>query len=259
MLPDELVLCRNLRGASFSGANLQRVVFFGCDVTGALFRGATLNHCSFINCFSVPNGQRVDFAEASLTDTVEIESSISPANAPPHLFRTRWQTEVDSCATQLRSERNDVRWSAATSAAADPSIGRIIYPLLGCLLADDEWDVQSAALRSLAKIRETLTLFPRYDSELVERMLMLLGDASSFVRATAAQLVSVLRPYDDLLRRISNPTAQAPLTALRAAQTLLRLDAAYERLIDVGAIQAQARDGTEEEQLIAGDILESIR
>lgn len=257
-LQDRVLLCCDLRDTLFRGARLERLVFFGCDLTGALFRDATLKDCTFIGCFSLPGGHVVDLAGATLTGSVENESSVTAAGAPEALFKTRWPPSVDSCAMELRSLRNDIRYFAASRAGADITIGRIVYPLLGCLLNDEEWDVRSAALRSLASIRQTLGVFPHYDAELVERMLTLLGDENSFVRATAAELLPVMGPSDDLLRRIVSRTTQTPLTAMLAAQTLLRLNASHRRLIDPGAVEGVAGGGSPEARVVALEVLRNL-
>jgi hypothetical protein len=255
---DQLLLCCDLTGCSFRGADLLRTVFFGCDVSGASFSGASLDSCRFVGCFSMPD-RPADFAATRAT-AVSIEaSSVSTVGSDVSLFMSRWPAEAERCAQELRAERNDSRYYAVKAAHHNVDIGRLVYPLVGIRLSDTEWEVRQAALEALVHIRKELTTLPYFDAEMVAWLLTRLGDPSPFVRAAMVKLLPDLTPSDDTLRSVIGRTADDPLLAMLASYTLLVADPTHRRLVDIGSVLQTARGAASvEARVTAIGVLERL-
>jgi HEAT repeat protein len=145
----------------------------------------------------------------------------------------KWPSEVAKAAADTLSERNDVRYNAAVKLGELDN--PVVAPLLGCLLADKEWDVRAIALEVLGKLRDQE--FRYGDGVLLELMFLCLGDKHSIVRQTAAELVETISPPERVLltsinRMVVGTSDEERLAGLLAAIELCQLDDNYVDLLD---------------------------
>ena len=145
----------------------------------------------------------------------------------------RWPSEVAKAAADTLSERNDVRYNATVKLGELDN--PVVAPLLGCLLADKEWDVRAIALEVLGKLRHQK--FRYGDGVLLELMFLCLGDKHSIVRQTAAELVETISPPERVLltsinRMVVGTSDEERLAGLLAVIELCQLDDNYVDLLD---------------------------
>ena len=210
--PNDTLICCDLRDSQLDGLDLSGVEFFGCRLNGTSFRDAILRETQFIGCFSSDEALPTDFSN-SILENIRVEYSHINFKEPtlgeslwgdrlmvsdlldPRYPIGKWPSEVAELATQTLSEYNDVRYDAAI--ALGELNNPVVTPLLGCLLADPEWEVRSVGLQVLANLRQEQ--FLNRDRCLLEWMFFRLGDEHSIVRHTALELVESISPPDDIL------------------------------------------------------------
>jgi hypothetical protein len=172
--PNDSLICCDLRGCIFDKLDLSGCEFFGCRLNGTSFQGANLHETKFIGCFSDEADRPTDFSNA--IGTVSVEDShinfLSKEHQPnfqnsfwddnlilgdsfPDFMK--WPSEVAKAAADTLSERNDVRYNAAVKLGELDN--PVIAALLGCLLADKEWDVRAITLEVLGKLRHEEFLY----------------------------------------------------------------------------------------------------
>ena len=255
--PNDSLICCDLRGYIFDRLDLSGCEFFGCRLNGTSFQGATLHETKFIGCFSDEADRPTDFRNTIATN-VSVEDShinfLSKEHQPnfhnsfwdddliladtiPQVMK--WPAEVGKAAADTLSERNDVRYNATVKLGEldDP----VVAPLLGCLLADKEWDVRAIALEVLGKLRHQE--FRYGDGVLLELMFLCLGDKHSIVRQTAAELVETISPPKHVLltsinRMVVGTSDEERLAGLLAVIELCQLDDNYVDLLDREVIDA---------------------
>jgi len=171
----------------------------------------------------------------------------------------RWPSEVAKAAADTLSERNDVRYNATVKLGELDN--PVVAPLLGCLLADKEWDVRSIALEVLGKLRHQE--FRYGDGVLLELMFLCLGDKHSIVRQTAAELVETISPPERVLwtsmnRMVVGASDEERLRGLLAAVELCELDDNYVDLLDREVIDSLLVDGGYEVRSESDRLLEII-
>ncbi|MEG4804908.1 HEAT repeat domain-containing protein [Microcoleus sp. ARI1-B5] len=255
--PNDSLICCDLRGCIFDKLDLSGCEFFGCRLNGTSFQGATLYETKFIGCFSDEGDRPTDFSNAIATN-VSVEDchinflskehqpnfhnsfwddDLILADSIPQVMK--WPAEVAKAAADTLSEGNDVRYNAAVK------LGELDNPvvalLLGCLLADKEWDVRAIALEVLGKLRHQE--FRYGDGVLLELMFLCLGDKHSIVRQTAAELVETISPPERVLltsinRMVVGTSDEERLAGLRAVIELCQLDDNYVDLLDREVIDA---------------------
>lgn len=240
--PEDSLICCDLRNCILDGLDLSMVEFFGCRLNGTSFRGATLRKTKFIGCFSADNLQPTDFIN-SIWQEVSVVGSHLNHLSNQNLFDTSlWSAEAVAAATETLSERNDVRYEAATK--LEELDNPVVAPILGCLLADKEWDVRSIALEVLGKLRHEQ--FSYGDQTLLEWMFLSLGDSHSIVRQTAIELVETLSPPEEVLRpsieRMRASSSEERFEGLLAAIELCELDDRYSHLLDRKTLQLLLSD-----------------
>ncbi len=211
--PNDSLICCDLRGCIFDKLDLSGCEFFGCRLNGTSFQGATLHETKFIGCFS-DEGSRPTDVRNTIAGSVSVVGShinfLSQEN-PPNFHNSfwdddliladfipqvmKWPSEVAKAAADTLSERNDVRYNATVKLGELDN--PVVAPLLGCLLADKEWDVRAIALEVLGKLRDQK--FQYGDEVLLELMFLCLGDKHSIVRQTAAELVETISPPEHVL------------------------------------------------------------
>ncbi|MBO0349875.1 pentapeptide repeat-containing protein [Phormidium pseudopriestleyi FRX01] len=210
--PNDTLICCDLRNSQLDGLDLSGVEFFGCRLNGTSFRAAILRETRFIGCFSSDEASPTDFSN-SILENIRFECSHINFKDPtlaeslwgdllmvsdlldPRYPIGKWPIEVAEVATQTLSARNDIRYEAAI--ALGELNNPVVTPLLGCLLADPEWEVRSVGLQVLANLRQEQ--FFQRDRCLLEWMFFRLGDEHSIVRYTALELVESILPPDDIL------------------------------------------------------------
>jgi len=249
--PNDFLICCDLRGCIFDKLDLSGCEFFGCRLNGTSFQGATLHETKFIGCFSDEADRPTDFRNAILSNLSVDDSHInflSQEHQPnfqnsfwddnlilQDYFRDdmKWPSEVAKAAADTLSERNDVRYKAAVKLGELDNT--VVAPLMGCLLADKEWDVRAIALEVLGKLRDQK--FRYGDGVLLELMFLCLGDKHSIVRQTAAELVETISPPEHVLltsinRMVVGTSDEERLAGLLAVIELCQLDDNYVDLLD---------------------------
>lgn len=252
---DTLSFC-DLRNCSLEGLDLSMVEFFGCRLNGTLFKAANLHQTQFIGCFSSDDYPPTDFRGAStkdisvvnshlnylvdefMGDSVYIDDNFWMGNSQ----ESKWSDVVAAAATETLSDRNDVRYNAA--AKLGDLDNPVVAPILGCLLADDEWDVRSIALETLGNLRDQE--FPQGDNILLQWMFLRLGDRHSIVRQTARNLVEILSPPNHVLlasiNRMMSSQSEERISGVLAAIELCRLDEQYSSLLEPQIIESLLLD-----------------
>jgi hypothetical protein len=240
--PEDSLICCDLRNCNFNGLDLSRVEFLGCRLNGTSFQGATLRETKFIGCFSADNLPPTDFRNFIWQEVSIVDSHLNHLSDHNLFDASLWPAEAVAAATETLSERNDVRYEAATKLGDLDN--PVVAPILGCLLADKEWDVRSIALEVLGKLRHKQ--FPYGDQALLEWMFLSLGDSHSIVRQTAIELVETLSPPEDVLRpsieRMRASSSEERLEGLLAAIELCELDDRYSHLLDRKTLQLLLSD-----------------
>ena len=249
--PNDFLICCDLRGCIFDKLDLSGCEFFGCRLNGTSFQGATLHETKFIGCFSDEADRPTDFSNVIATNVSVADCHINflskehqpnfhnsfwdddliLADSIPNVLR--WPSEVAKAAADTLSERNDVRYNAAVKLGELDN--PVVASLLGCLLADKEWDVRAIALEVLGKLRHQE--FRYRDEVLLELMFLCLGDRHSIVRQTAAELVETISPPERVLltsinRMVVGTSDEERLAGLRAVIELCQLDDNYVDLLD---------------------------
>lgn len=250
---DTLSFC-DLRNCSLEGLDLSMVEFFGCRLNGTLFKGAKLDRARFISCFSSDDYLPTDFSRVSgdvsvvnshlhykgefMGDSVYIDDDFWMGDS----LKSKWPDVVAAAATETLSERNDVRYNAAAKLGVLDN--PVVAPILGCLLADDEWDVRSIALETLGNLRHQE--FPQGDNILLQWMFLRLGDRHSIVRQKARKLVEILSPPNDVLlasiNRMRLSESEEKISGVLAAIELCRLDEQYSSLLEPQIIETLLLD-----------------
>ncbi|WP_445299822.1 HEAT repeat domain-containing protein [Microcoleus sp. B4-C3] len=230
------------------------VEFFGCRLNGTLFKAANLQKTEFIGCFSSDDYPPTDFSGASgdasvvhshlhytgefMGDSVYIDDNFWMGDS----LESKWPDVVAAAATETLSDRNDVRYNAA--AKLGDLDNPVVAPILGCLLADDEWDVRSIALETLGNLRDQE--FPQGDNILLQWMFLRLGDRHSIVRQTARNLVEILSPPNHVLlasiNRMMSSESEERMAGVLAAIELCRLDEQYSSLLEPQIIESLLLD-----------------
>lgn len=248
--PNDSLICCDLRGCIFDKLDLSGCEFFGCRLNGTSFQGATLHETKFIGCFSDEGSRPTDFSNAIATNVSVEDCHINFLSEEPQPdFQNsfwgddltlgdfgdflRWPSEVAKAAADTLSERNDVRYNATVKLGELDN--PVVAPLLGCLLADKEWDVRAIALEVLGKLRDQK--FRYGDGVLLELMFLCLGDKHSIVRQTAAELVETISPPEHVLltsinRMVVGTSDEKRLAGLLAVIELCQLDDNYVDLLD---------------------------
>jgi hypothetical protein len=211
--PNDSLICCDLRGCIFDKLDLSGCEFFGCRLNGTSFQGATLHETKFIGCFSDEGSCPKDVRNTIAGSVSVVGSHINFREEPQRNFQNSfwgddlilgdsirkgvlsWSSEVAKAAADTLSERNDVRYNATVKLGELDN--PVVAPLLGCLLADKEWDVRAIALEVLGKLRDQK--FQYGDEVLLELMFLCLGDKHSIVRQTAAELVETISPPEHVL------------------------------------------------------------
>ncbi|PSB35672.1 hypothetical protein C7B69_05500 [filamentous cyanobacterium Phorm 46] len=249
--PNDSLICCDLRGCIFDKLNLSGCEFLGCRLNGTSFQGATLYETKFIGCFSDEADRPTDFSNAIVTNVSVVDSHINflSKEHEPNFQNSfwddnlilgdsfpdfmKWPSEVAKAAADTLSERNDVRYNAAVKLGELDN--PVIAALLGCLLADKEWDVRAIALEVLGKLRHQE--FRYGDEVLLEWIFLCLGDKHSIVRQTAAELVETISPPEQVLltsinRMVVGASDEERLAGVLAAIELCQLDDDYVDLCD---------------------------
>ena len=249
--PNDFLICCDLRGCIFDKLDLSGCEFFGCRLNGTSFQGATLHETKFIGCFSDEGSRPTDVRNTIAGSVSVVDSHINflSEENPPNFqnsfwgddliladsFRDdmKWPSEVVKAAADTLSERNDVRYNAAVKLGELDN--PVVAPLLGCLLADKEWDIRAIALEVLGKLRHQE--FRYSDEVLLEWMFLCLGDKHSIVRQTAAELVETISPPEHVLltsinRMVVGTSDEERLAGLLATIELCQLDDDYVDLCD---------------------------
>lgn len=256
--PKDSLICCDLRNCNFNGLDLSTVEFFGCRLNGTSFRGATLRETKFIGCFSADNFQPTDFRNSIWQEVSVVDSHLNYLSDPNLSYTWLWPAEVAAAATETLSERNDVRYNAASKLGDLDN--PIVAPILACLLADQEWDVRSIALEVLGKLRHKE--FPHDDQTLLTWMFLCLGDSHSLVRQTAVELVEILSPPDSVLlasiNRMKSLSSEERLAGLLAAIELCELDDRYFPLLDRKTIKSLIGDESSEVRSQSAYLLEIL-
>ena len=248
--PNDFLICCDLRGCIFDKLDLSGCEFFGCRLNGTSFQGATLHETKFIGCFSDEGSRPTDVRNTIAGSVSVVDSHINflSEENPPNFQNSfwgddlilgdfgdflRWPSEVVKAAADTLSERNDVRYNAAVKLGELDN--PVVAPLLGCLLADKEWDIRAIALEVLGKLRHQE--FRYSDEVLLEWMFLCLGDKHSIVRQTAAELVETISPPEHVLltsinRMVVGASDEERLAGLLATIELCQLDDDYVDLCD---------------------------
>ncbi len=275
--PNDFLICCDLRGCIFDKLDLSGCEFFGCRLNGTSFQGATLDKTKFIGCFSDEADRPTDFSNAIATNVSVVDSHInflSKEHQPnfqnsfwddnlilgdscPDLMR--WPSEVAKAAADTLSQRNDIRYNAAVKLGELDN--PVVAALLGCLLADKEWDVRAIALEVLGKLRHQE--FRYGDEVLLEWIFLCLGDKHSIVRQTAVELVETISPPEQVLftsinRMVVGASDEERLAGLLAAIELCQLDDDYVDLCDREVIDSLLVDGGSEVRIESSLLLEII-
>lgn len=256
--PTDSLICCDLRNCNFNGLDLSMVEFFGCRLNGTSFQGATLRETKLIGCFSADNLQPTDFRNSIWQEVSVVDSYLNHLSDNNLSDALLWSAEAVVAATETLSERNDVRYEAATKLGDLDN--PVVAPILACLLADKEWDVRSIALEVLGKLLHEQ--FPYGVQALLEWIFLSLGDSHSIVRQTAIELVETLSPSDDVLlpsiQRIMANSSKESLEGLRAAIELCELDDRYSRLLDRKTLQLLLSDEVPEIRSKSAYLLEIL-
>jgi len=248
--PNDSLICCDLRGCIFDKLDLSGCEFFGCRLNGTSFQGATLHETKFIGCFSDEGSRPTDVRNTIAGSVSLVGSHINFLSEEPQPdFQNsfwgddltlgdfgdflRWPSEVAKAAADTLSERNDVRYNATVKLGELDN--PVVAPLLGCLLADKEWDVRAIALEVLGKLRDQEFWYG--DGVLLELMFLCLGDKHSIVRQTAAELVETISPPEGVLltsinRMVVGTSDEERLAGLLAVIELCQLDDNYVDLLD---------------------------
>ena len=248
--PNDFLICCDLRGCIFDKLDLSGCEFFGCRLNGTSFQGATLHETKFIGCFSDEGSRPTDVRNTIAGSVSVVDSHINflSEENPPNFQNSfwgddlilgdfgdflRWPSEVVKAAADTLSERNDVRYNAAVKLGELDN--PVVAPLLGCLLADKEWDIRAIALEVLGKLRHQE--FRYSDEVLLEWMFLCLGDKHSIVRQTATELVETISPPEQVLltsinRMVVGTSDEERRAGLLAAIELCQLDDNYVDLCD---------------------------
>lgn len=275
--PNDSLICCDLRGCIFDKLDLSGCEFFGCRLNGTSFQGATLHETKFIGCFSDEADRPTDFSNAIVTNVSVVDSHINflSKEHEPNFQNSfwddnlilgdsfpdfmKWPSEVAKAAADTLSERNDVRYNAAVKLGELDN--PVIAALLGCLLADKEWDVRAIALEVLGKLRHQE--FRYGDEVLLEWIFLCLGDKHSIVRQTAVELVETISPPEQVLltsinRMVVGASDEERLAGLLAAIELCQLDDDYVDLCDRKVIDSLLVDGGSEVRSESSRLLEII-
>lgn len=242
---DSLMFC-DLRGCVLGELDLSRVAFRGCRLNGTSFQGATLRETQFVGCFSSPHGSPTDFRNCLWNDVVVVESHLHSLSDQDRSAFWHWSAETAEVASGTLSARSDVRSDATVrlGTLGDP----VVVPILACLLADNEWEVRSVALKALGKLCQKK--FSHKGDELLGWIFLCLGDKHSVVRQTAGELIEILSPSKKVLLvsigRMTSPVVEEQLSGLRAAAELCRFDDNYSRLVDLGMVESLLSSGEAE-------------
>ncbi|MEG4284578.1 pentapeptide repeat-containing protein [Microcoleus sp. A006_D1] len=275
--PNDSLICCDLRGCIFDKLDLSGCEFFGCRLNGTSFQGATLHETKFIGCFSDEAERPTDFSNAIATNVSVVDSHINflSKEHQPNFQNSfwddnlilgdsfpdfmKWPSEVAKAAADTLSERNDVRYNGAVKLGELDN--PVIAALLGCLLADKEWDVRAIALEVLGKLRHQE--FRYGDEVLLEWIFLCLGDKHSIVRQTAVELVETISPPEQVLltsvnRMVVGASDEERLAGLLAAIELCQLDDDYVDLCDRKVIDSLLVDGGSEVRSESSRLLEII-
>ncbi|MEO6863780.1 MAG: pentapeptide repeat-containing protein [Microcoleus sp.] len=275
--PNDSLICCDLRGCIFDKLDLSGCEFFGCRLNGTSFQGATLHETKFIGCFSDEADRPTDFSNAIVTNVSVVDSHLNfiPKEYEPNFQNSfwddnlilgdsfpdfiKWPSEVAKAAADTLSERNDVRYNAAVKLGELDN--PVIAALLGCLLADKEWDVRAITLEVLGKLRHQEFLYG--DEVLLEWIFLCLGDKHSIVRQTAVELVETISPPEQVLltsinRMVVGTSDEERLAGLLAAIELCQLDDDYVDLCDRKVIDSLLVDGGSEVRSESSRLLEII-
>lgn len=230
--PEDSLICCDLRSCILDGLDLSMVEFFGCRLNGTSFQGATLRETKFIDCFSADNLPPTDFRNSIWQEVSVVNSHLNHLSDQNLSCALLWTAEAVAAATETLSERNDVRYKAATKLGDLDN--PVVTAIVACLLADKEWDVRAIALEVLGKLRHKP--LPYDDQALLEWIFLCLGDSHSIVRQTALELVETFAPPEDVLRpsieRMMENSSDERLAGLLAAIELCELDERYSHLLD---------------------------
>jgi HEAT repeats/Pentapeptide repeats (8 copies) len=276
--PNDSLICCDLRGCILDKLDLSGCEFFGCRLNGTSFQGATLHETKFIGCFSDEADRPTDFRNTIATNVSVADSHINfileehQPNLPKSFWDDnwicgdsfqdviKWPSEVAKAAADTLSERNDIRYNAAVKLGELDN--PVVAPVLGCLLADKEWDVRAIALEVLGNLRHQE--FRYGDEVLLELMFLCLGDRHSIVRQTAAELVETISPPKRILltsmnRMVVGASDRERLAGLLAAIEVCQLDDNYVDLLDREVIDSLLVDGGSEVRSESDRLLEIIR
>ena len=247
---NSLMFC-DLRGYIFDGLDLSNVEFFGCLLNGASFREAILDKTKFLYCFSSPDYAPTDFRRAKLHDVTAENSHISClwdsekqrnfanslwdneliiGNSLPDCLS--WPSEVVAAATKMLSERNDIRYDAVEELG---NLGNLVAaPILGCMLADPEWDVRAIAIEALEQLIPPHLFNEK--NKLFKWMLLSLVDEHFIVRQNASELIENLCQNkidmrDAIADMLESTLFEEQLTAVVMAIQLSPLDEKYFTLL----------------------------
>lgn len=280
--PNDSLICCDLRGCIFDKLDLSGCEFFGCRLNGTSFQGSTLYETKFIGCFSDEADRPTDFSNAIATNVSVVDSHINflSKEHQPNFQNSfwddnlivgdsfpdfmKWPSEVAKAAADTLSERNDVRYKAAVKLGELDN--PVIAALLGCLLADKEWDVRAIALEVLGKLRHQEFRYGDevlLDEVLLEWIFLCLGDKHSIVRQTAVELVETISPPEQVLltsinRMVVGASDEERLAGLLAAIELCQLDDDYVDLCDRKVINSLLVDGGSEVRSESSRLLEII-
>jgi hypothetical protein len=244
---DSLSFC-DLRDARFDRLDLSNVEFFGCLLNGASFREAILHETKFVCCFSSPDYPPTDFRTAKwqnvkINDSHLLSCLFDPENKPKFANSwweitgdswpdcLSWPSEVVAAATKMLSERNDIRYDAVEELG---NLGNLVaVPILGCMLADPEWDVRAIAIKALEKL---ITRHRFNEAKLFKWMFLRLVDEHFIVRQNASELIENLCQNkidmcDAIETMLQSTLFEEQLTAVVMAIQLSPLDKKYFTLL----------------------------
>ncbi len=108
------VMFCDLRGGRFDDLSLSKVEFFGCRLDGTSFRRTSLHEVRFIGCFSSDTSLPTDFRGSIWQDSDAYECHLNYLSESEVFGFSGWTAEMVEAANQTLSNRNDVRYEAAT-------------------------------------------------------------------------------------------------------------------------------------------------
>lgn len=184
----------DLADTSFRDINLEDVTFFGCQLNGASFVGSRMNGTSLIGCFAFRQAAAVSFGPDS--SMLNIRHTHLGRTDYPIDPTSRWPSQVAEAAWRAVAGNNVERYRAILE------IGELghkpVAPFVVSLLNDEEWDVRSAVLQALERLRGDG--FPDDDAAILRTAFEALGDENSLVTMNALDFVeSAGAPFEPLL------------------------------------------------------------